>query len=129
MQTVAELQSFRRAAVKAGMCEEDIGDLVSYLSDNPEAGDEIKNTGGCRKIRFAIRRNKKGKSGGVRIITFYSGEDMPVFLLTVFAKSVKIDLTANERKGLKTLTEKIVDEYSRRVVHLETERQNEQTHF
>jgi len=118
MQTVAELRSFRREAIKAGMCEEDIGDLVSYLSEKPDAGDEIKDTGGCRKLRFSIRGNKKGKSGGVRIITFYSGEVMPVFLLTVFAKSTKIDLTAQERKGLKTLTKQIVDEYSRRVVHL-----------
>jgi len=118
MQTVAELRSFRREATKAGMCEEDVADLVSYLADNPDAGDEIKSTGGYRKLRFSIRSNKKGKSGGVRIITFYSGENMPVFLLTVFAKNVKIDLTAQERKSLKNITEQIVHEYSKRVVPL-----------
>jgi len=118
MQTVAELRSFRRDAISAGMCEEDISDLVFYLSENPDAGDEIRDTGGCRKMRFAIRGSRKGKRGGTRVITFYSGNSMSVFLLTAFAKNTKVDLTAKERKGLKSITEQIVHEYSKRVVPL-----------
>lgn len=116
MQTVSELKSFRKAAEKAGMSDDDIDDLVDYLSENPMAGDEMEGTGGCRKLRFAIRGNNKGKSGGVRTITLYSGEQMPVFLITVFAKGTKVSLSKAERNALKNLSGEIVQEYSRRVL-------------
>ncbi len=118
MHTVTELNSFRRAATKAGMSEDDITDLVNYLAENPDAGDEISGTGGCRKVRFAIRGNNKGKSGGVRTIALFSGENLPVFLVTAFGKSQKVNLTMTERNQLKTLAEAIVGEYSRRIQEL-----------
>jgi hypothetical protein len=46
---VCETHAFRRAAAKAGMSEEDIFGPVSYLAQNPTAGDVIVGTGGCRK--------------------------------------------------------------------------------
>lgn len=97
------------------MSEDDISDLIDYLAENPEAGDEIVGTGGCRKVRFSIRGNNKGKSGGVRTITFYSGESLPVFLITVFAKGQKVSLTKAERNALESMTKAIVGEYERRV--------------
>lgn len=115
MHTVAELKSFRSAAEKAGMSEQDIAELTSYLADNPDAGDEIPGTGGCRKVRFSIEGNNKGKSGGVRTITLFSGDAMPVFLLTVFAKSQKVTLTASERNKLKDLASTLTKTYSRKV--------------
>ena len=118
MQTVCELHSFRKAALASGMSGHDVADLVSYLSQNPEAGEEMQGTGGCRKLRFAIRGNNKGKSGGVRVITFFSGADLPVFLLTVFGKSQKVNLDKAERNGLKLITEQIVQTDSRRVERL-----------
>jgi hypothetical protein len=113
MHTVSELRSFRRAASDAGMTEEEIGDLVSFLSENPDAGDEIPGTGGCRKLRIGGRG--KGKSGGYRTITFYSGLDLPVYLITVFSKGEKATLTKKECNALKSITQSIVDEYKVRV--------------
>lgn len=118
MQTVAELKSFRKAALAAGMSEDDIQELIDHLAATPDAGDEMEGTGGCRKLRWAIRGNNKGKSGGVRTITLYTGESLPVFLLTVFAKSQKVNLTKAERNGLKEISDQIVREYSRRVLPL-----------
>jgi hypothetical protein len=115
MQTVSELGSFRRAAKNSGMSEEDIVELIDFLAANPDAGEEMEGTGGCRKLRFAVRGNNKGKSGGVRTITLYSGESMPVFLLTVFGKSQKVSLTKGERNALKKIAEEIVQQYSGRV--------------
>ena len=102
MHTVAETQSFRRAAKAVDMSDDEIAALVSFIAENPMAGDEIVGTGGCRKIRFAGRG--KGKSGGYRTITFYSGKGVPVFLLTVFAKGEKVNLTKSERNSLRELT-------------------------
>ncbi len=95
------------------MTEEEISSLILFLSENPMAGDVIRGTGGCRKLRFAGRG--KGKSGGYRTVTFYSGEDMPVFLVAAFSKGDRADLSAQERAGLAKLTKLIVAEYGARV--------------
>lgn len=116
MQTVTELYAFRKAAVAAGMSDEDIEDLIDHLAANPDDGEVMEGTGGCRKLRFAIRGNNKGKSGGIRTITLFTGESLPVFLITVFGKSQKVSLTKAERNVLKQLSEQIVDEYARRVL-------------
>ena len=115
MHTVSELKAFRRAAEAAGMSDDDISDFIDHIAANPEDGEEIVGTGGCRKVRFSIRGNNKGKSGGVRTITFYTGSELPVFLITVFGKSQKVNLTKAERNSLHRLTMAIVDEYARRV--------------
>ena len=113
MHTVAQTSSFVRAAADAGMTEDEVESLVTYLSENTTAGDEMPGTGGCRKLRFAGRG--KGKRGGYRSITFYTGKQMPVFLVTVFAKGEKTDLSRAERNELRKLTKLIVTEYSARV--------------
>lgn len=115
MHTVTELKTFRKAAVAAGMSEEDIDDLTDHLASNPDAGEEMEGTGGCRKLRWAIRGNNKGKSGGVRTITLFTGDNLPVFLITAFGKSKKVSLTKAERNELKKLSDHVVQEYSRRV--------------
>ena len=69
------------------------------LAAYPMAGDEIPGTGGARKLRFAGR--EKGKSGGFRVVTFYSGRDVPVFLLAVFSKGDRVDLSQAERNALR----------------------------
>ncbi len=116
MHTVARLHSFDHAAKSAGLSEDDIEAIVNFLATNPDAGDEMAGTGGCRKLRWAGR--SKGKSGGYRTITFYSGGMMPVFLVTVFGKGEKSNLTAKECGGLKALTKQIVQEYRGKVTAL-----------
>lgn len=69
----------------------------------------IEGTGGARKVRFAGKG--KGKSGGYRVITFFSGTDIPVFLLNVFAKNEKTDLTSKERRVLKSILADMVKAY------------------
>jgi hypothetical protein len=118
MQTVTELFAFRRSATAAGMSNEDVDDLVSHLAANPSDGDVIEGTGGCRKIRFSIRGNNKGKSGGVRTITLFTGENLPVFLITAFGKGQKVNLSKAECNALKKLSDQIVKEYGRRVTPL-----------
>jgi hypothetical protein len=109
MHTVCELKSFRRAATEAGMTQEEIDELVDTLSNDPTAGDEIQGTGGCRKIRVAGRG--KGKSGGYRAVTFYSGEEPPVFLITLFSKGERSDLSKADRNDLAALTQELKAAY------------------
>ena len=112
MHTVCELRSFQRAAADAGMSASEITTLIDHVAAHPAAGDEMAGTGGCRKLRWA--RPGRGKSGGYRIVTFFTGADLPVFLVTVFPKSLKANLTMAERNGLATLTKAIVAEYRTR---------------
>jgi hypothetical protein len=114
MHTIARLHSFDRAANDAGLSEKEIDAIVNFLAKNPDAGDEMAGTGGCRKFRWP----GKGKSGGFRTITFYSGELMPVFLITVFGKGQKSNLTAKECRKLKALTKQIAQEYRGKVATL-----------
>jgi len=72
----------------------------------------IEGTGGARKVRFAGKG--KGKSGGYRVITFYSGADIPVFLLNMFAKNEKTDVTLKERHALKQILAELVKAYQAR---------------
>ncbi len=69
--------------------------------------------GGVRKARFA--RSGGGKSGGYRVIyVFAPGLNMPVFLITVFAKNEKADLTPSEARVVKSLGKELVDTYRRK---------------
>jgi hypothetical protein len=109
MHAVCELHSFRRAAAAAGMSEDEVSSVVSFLAANPMAGDEIVGTGGCRKVRVAGRG--RGKSGGYRVITFFTGASLPVFLVTVFAKGEKANLTKRECNELRSITSEITAQY------------------
>ncbi len=112
MQTVVETESYIRDARATGVTDHERLRIVDFIAANPKAGKEIRGTGGARKVRFAGKG--KGKSGGYRVITFYSGEDVPVFLLNVFAKNEKTDLSQAERNGLKTVLAALADAYRRR---------------
>ena len=61
------------------------------MASHPAAGELIQETGGIRKLRWAAKG--KGKSGGVRIIYYHYNDTVPLFLLTVFGKGEKVNLT------------------------------------
>jgi hypothetical protein len=87
--------------------------LVNFLAENPMAGDLMQGTGGARKLRWAARG--KGKSGGARAITFYAGPDVPVFLMAIFGKGDKANLSQAERNELRKVLADIVTEYRKGV--------------
>jgi hypothetical protein len=116
MHAVAMTRAFERAASDAGMTEDEIANLVDFLAVNPAAGEVMVGTGGCRKVRVAGRG--RGRSGGYRAITFYTGESLPLFLITVFAKGEKSNLSKSERNRLHDVTKAIVREYRRKIAAL-----------
>jgi hypothetical protein len=94
------------------MAEKEIAQLIDYLAANPDAGDEIKGTGGCRKVRVAGRG--KGKSGGYRVITFFTGPAIPLFLFYAYSKADRDDLDGKQRNALRTVTKEIAETYGLR---------------
>lgn len=109
MQTVVELPEFIKCVKKLGLSDEEREAIVDLIASNPDAGDEIAGTGGMRKLRIAGKG--KGKSGGYRAITFFSGQDIPVFLVTMYGKSQKENITDAEKNVMKSLAGAIVDIY------------------
>lgn len=109
MHAVIETPEYLTSAAKAGLSEAERDEIVKEVSENPEIGDLIPGTGGCRKFRFAGRG--KGKSGGFRVITFYSGDNFPVFLFTAFGKGQKANISKSEANVLKSVTKLITQTY------------------
>jgi hypothetical protein len=71
LQTVVQTPAFLNDARRLGLSEAERFAMVTWLASNPAAGDVIEGAGGARKIRFAGKG--EGKSGGYRVITFYTG--------------------------------------------------------
>ncbi|MBK8712538.1 MAG: type II toxin-antitoxin system RelE/ParE family toxin [Niastella sp.] len=72
--------------------------LVHQLKETPDLGTPLG--GNCFKIRLAIASKGKGKSGGARIITHIVITVKTVFLLSIYDKSEKQNLTDAELKEL-----------------------------
>jgi hypothetical protein len=106
--TVVELSSFI-ADAKTLMTHEEVQRLIYELAHDPEAGDVMVGTGGVRKVRFAV--GGRGKSGGVRVVYYYRNDGMPLFLLTVFGKNEKANLSKEERNTLAKLVDMLVAQY------------------
>lgn len=76
----------------------DLLSLIQILKANPKYGISLGK--GCYKIRLSIASKGKGKSGGTRIITHFIVTDSTVYLLSIFDKSEKENLTDKELKEL-----------------------------
>lgn len=116
MHTVCETFAFRSAAKDAGMTRDEVDAFTDIVAADPRAGDMMEETGGCRKVRFA--RRGTGKSGGYRVITYFGGANLPVFLLTAFGKGEKSNLTKAERNGLASLTRTLAEAYRLKAVKM-----------
>jgi hypothetical protein len=97
---VAETPLFLRQA--ADIWDEAEHDaFVTYIASHPEAGDVIPETGGVRKVRWT--RAGSGKRGGTRVIYFYHDAGRPLYLLMVYAKARREDMTPDEKRAVRTL--------------------------
>lgn len=105
--TVVETAEFTSRA-KRRMSAKEVETVIDLVAAEPLSGDLIRGAGGLRKLRFAVAG--KGKSGGVRVVYYYN-ESIPVFLITVFAKKEKDNLTKAERNMLAKVVRALRDSY------------------
>lgn len=97
MYTLIESPLFTKAS-ETIWTEEERGAFCAWLANNPEAGDVIPGSGGCRKVRW--KRAGTGKSGGARVITFNRLENGEILLLFIYAKSVRGNIPAHILKAI-----------------------------
>ena len=108
---MAETKAFQRK-VKELLSEREKEDLINYLAERPGAGTLLQGTGGIRKLRWA--RAGRGKSGSVRVVYYFHGELMPLYLLAVFGKNEKTNLSKEERNALARSVKELVATWRRR---------------
>ena len=108
LHTVIETPDFIVAA-KAILSDDERNELIAYISTRPMAGKAMRGTGGARKLRWAAKG--KGKSGGARVVYFYSGANVPGVLLDISGKSEKDNLTKAETNTLKGILSELVKSY------------------
>ena len=99
--TFKEVPSFTAKWQSLGLDDEDLRTLENILLRDPKTGAAITGTGGIRKIRIPIEDS--GKRGGGRVIYVDIEVKECIYLLNVYAKNEKTDLTEKEKKLLKKL--------------------------
>jgi hypothetical protein len=107
--TVVETRTFLDDVAAAGLSAADVDHIVEQISLNPHAGVLMANTGGARKRRFGA--HGKGKSGGVRVVSYFAAEDVPVFLLALINKAEKDNLSKAECNALRSELAEIANDY------------------
>jgi mRNA-degrading endonuclease RelE of RelBE toxin-antitoxin system len=75
-----------------------------FLLNKPDVGVLIPGTGGLRKVRWSL--DNKGKSGGIRIIYYWEKKKHQIYLMTIYAKNEKVDLSSSEKKIIKQMVER-----------------------
>ena len=80
--------------VTALLSDEEYRELQNELALHPERGDLIRGGGGIRKLRHASQG--RGKSGRVRVIYYWVKDNHQIYMLVVYPKSKKDNLTDRE---------------------------------
>lgn len=96
--TIGETSFFQRSAKKI-LTDEEVSELIGHIAFNPTNGDLIPDTGGLRKLRW--RLPGRGTRSGARVIYLFHDLNMPLYLLAVYPKNEKIDLTTDEKRELR----------------------------
>ena len=81
------------------LSEKQRDEVVTIVAQEPEIGEVMQGTGGVYKFRYASQGGK-GKSGGARIIHLPLVSRGKVYLLDIFEKNAKVNLTKAERNEM-----------------------------
>ncbi len=97
-----EVIEFKRFAKQANKLwnKAERAEFIDFIAKTPLAGDVVQGTGGIRKVRWTQAKRGQGKRGGTRVMYYYLAKDLTLFLLALYSKGDKADLTASEKKAM-----------------------------
>lgn len=87
--------------------DSDYAEFQTDLLAQPEQGGVIRGTGGFRKARMGFPSAGIGKSGGARVIYLYVPEQETIYLVMIYGKNQKSDLTREEENALRKSADEI----------------------
>ena len=93
-----ETTAFTRRLLKL-LDDDEYAILQEELTEYPEQGKIIKGSGGIRKIRWSLEG--RGKRGGARVIYYFAVANEEIFMLDIYAKNERADLSSDEIKELR----------------------------
>lgn len=104
--TFVETTEFTRAIF--GFLRDDAyAALQHHLMANPSAGAAVPGCGGLRKVRVPDARRGKGKRGGARVVYLHVPAAHGFYMLDIYGKNEKDDLSAGEKKQLRHLADRL----------------------
>ena len=80
-------------------------ELQAALLLQPDLGELIRGTGGLRKMRWGLPSHARGKRGGIRVIYYWYVSQSMIYLLMVYPKSKREDLSAPQKQMLRKIAE------------------------
>lgn len=89
--------------IKELVDDEQYRELQKFLLKKPDEGSVLKNSGGIRKMRWALDTHEKSR--GFRVIYYWHVHDDIFFMLLAYPKSLQDDLTDAQLDKLKKLVE------------------------
>lgn len=102
------MRKFDREWERLGLDDSTLAQLEDYLMDNPDAGNVIVGTGGLKKVRWALPHT--GKSGGIRVLYIDFIFDSVIYMIDLFPKDEKENISQAERNNIKQIIKTIGEE-------------------
>ncbi|MFA6664404.1 MAG: type II toxin-antitoxin system RelE/ParE family toxin [Lachnospiraceae bacterium] len=96
-----EVPTFTKKWISMGFTDDDLVELQNILLNDPGTGNIMEGTGGLRKMRFAFKG--KGKSGSARVCYVDFAAFEKIYLLQVFSKDEKANLSKEEKNSVKKM--------------------------
>ena len=102
------MPKFEKEWAKLELTDDELVELEDYLLENPNAGDMMRGAGGLRKVRWALPN--RGKSGSIRVLYVDFIFDEKIYMIDIFTKDEKDNLTQEERHIIKQIVKAIGEE-------------------
>lgn len=107
--TLIYLPPFAAQWLRMGLNDDDLRALENAVMDHPTQP-VVPGTGGLRKTRFAPPSWHTGKSGATRVCYAIFPEFQRIYFVDIYGKNEKADLSAKQKKIIRTLLQKLADE-------------------
>jgi len=87
------------------LADSEYSELQTALIAQPALGELIPGTGGLRKMRWGVPSRARGKRGGIRVIYYWYSSQGLIYMLMVYSKAEREDLSAEQKRMLRKIAE------------------------
>ncbi|SRR5258706_16275287 len=111
--TIIQLSTFVANWRRLKLNDDDLRALEAVFLEDASRGPMMSGTGGLRKLRFAPPSWRTGKSGATRVAYAYFQDYQAVFLIVIYSKNEKDNLSHEQRNQMKLLLDRIKQSLSK----------------